>query len=247
MQRRHWLLLATIASMSTTILAACESDDSTSPPLDAGASDAPADHTADHSDSASAQDANVADASAADAADAAVTDTSTPDTSAPDGNVPEASVPDTSVPDASVPDTSVPDTSVPDTSVPDTSVPDTSVPDTSVPDTSVPDTSVPDAADASVADAADAGNMHVFDWSFAIASGAGQMVTVKVGDFVSWHNTDGATHTVTSVQGSAFAFDTGNIAGGATSTPIQFTTAGTFVYYCKIHGITSMKGAITVQ
>ena len=55
---------------------------------------------------------------------------------------------------------------------------------------------------------------------------------VTVGQTVSWHNVQGVTHTATQNGGG---FDTGNIANGATSTPIQITTAGDPAYHCAIH------------
>ncbi len=65
---------------------------------------------------------------------------------------------------------------------------------------------------------------------------------VTVGQTVSWHNALGTTHTATADGGG---FDTGNIAGGATSAPITMTTAGTFGYHCGIHP--SMVGTLTVN
>lgn len=63
--------------------------------------------------------------------------------------------------------------------------------------------------------------------------------TVKVGQTVAWHNADSIPHNPT---GSGI--DTGAIAGGATSAPIQFTTAGTVDYHCGIHP--SMVGTLNV-
>jgi plastocyanin len=65
--------------------------------------------------------------------------------------------------------------------------------------------------------------------------------SVAIGTTVEVSNTDGATHTFTSADGS---FDTGNIAGGATAT-VTFDTAGTIDYFCSIHP--SMTGSITVE
>lgn len=67
--------------------------------------------------------------------------------------------------------------------------------------------------------------------------------TVSVGQTVAWHNGDSSTHTATSnVSG---AFDTGNIGGGATSSPITMDTAGTFTYHCSLHP--SMTGTLVVE
>lgn len=56
--------------------------------------------------------------------------------------------------------------------------------------------------------------------------------TVTVGQTVSWRNTRGTTHTATANGG---AWNTGNIAPGATSTPITMNTQGPFAYSCNIH------------
>jgi len=62
---------------------------------------------------------------------------------------------------------------------------------------------------------------------------------VKVGQKVAWHNADSIAHTAT---GSGF--DTGSIAGGATSSPITITTAGTLDYHCSFHP--TMVGSLSV-
>ena len=72
----------------------------------------------------------------------------------------------------------------------------------------------------------------------------GSALTVSVGDRVIWSNGDSAPHTATSDAGVAPAFDTGNIAPGATGS-VTFATAGTFAYTCKIHP--NMHGTITVS
>jgi plastocyanin len=60
-----------------------------------------------------------------------------------------------------------------------------------------------------------------------------------VGNTVAWHNADSIAHTATGQ-----AFDTGVIAPGATSAPIRFTTAATFLYRCTIHP--TMTGSVQV-
>jgi plastocyanin len=65
---------------------------------------------------------------------------------------------------------------------------------------------------------------------------------VKAGQTVSWKNGDAITHTATADNG---AFNTGNIAPGATSAPITMAAAGTIAYHCAIHP--SMIGAVQVQ
>jgi plastocyanin len=66
-------------------------------------------------------------------------------------------------------------------------------------------------------------------------------LTVPVNTTVIWTNKDGMAHTVTS---SNALFDSGPISSGSIFTR-QFTTAGTFSYFCSIH--TVMTGKIVVQ
>jgi plastocyanin len=70
-------------------------------------------------------------------------------------------------------------------------------------------------------------------------------LTVAQGAVVTWKNNDGMTHTATSDNSSAFQFDTGDIAAGATSRSVTFTQSGTFAYHCTHHS--GMHGSITVQ
>src|SRR6267143_3034876 len=67
-------------------------------------------------------------------------------------------------------------------------------------------------------------------------------IQVMVGSTVSWTNATAPVHTATSDTG---AWDTGNIAPGATSTAISFPTTGTFAYHCAIHP--SMTGSVVVS
>ena len=67
-------------------------------------------------------------------------------------------------------------------------------------------------------------------------------IQIMVGSTVTWTNATAPTHTATSDTG---AWDTGNIASGATSTAISFPTAGTFTYHCAIHP--SMTGSVIVS
>ena len=74
-------------------------------------------------------------------------------------------------------------------------------------------------------------------------------LTVAAGTTVTWENGDGGGHTVTSATGSADTYDLA-LASGTVSH--QFTTAGTYNYYCNNHGFngtppTGMHGTITVQ
>ena len=64
--------------------------------------------------------------------------------------------------------------------------------------------------------------------------------TVRAGSTVTWFNADASVHTVTS---TGSAFDSGNLASGATYSH-TFTQAGTYQYYCVIHP--NMKGTIIV-
>jgi plastocyanin len=86
----------------------------------------------------------------------------------------------------------------------------------------------------------DGGNTQVAISNFAYSS-----LTVPMGTTVTWKNNDSMAHTATSDTGSAFSFDTGSIASGATSSGITFTQAGTFAYHCTFHS--GMHGSITVQ
>ncbi len=64
--------------------------------------------------------------------------------------------------------------------------------------------------------------------------------SVKVGQSVSWTNSDKIAHTAT-----GDGWDTGQFAPGQTSAPIKFSTAGTFKYHCTIHP--TMTGTLNVQ
>jgi plastocyanin len=66
-------------------------------------------------------------------------------------------------------------------------------------------------------------------------------VSVAPGGQVTVQNQDSATHTVTSSDG---AFDTGDIAGGATATFTAPSTPGTYQFHCDIHP--DMTGTLTV-
>jgi plastocyanin len=72
--------------------------------------------------------------------------------------------------------------------------------------------------------------------------------TVTAGATVTWTNQDAFNHTVTSAPGSADTYTSGNVAGGATFSH-TFNAAGTYAYYCTIHGTptTGMRGTIVVR
>jgi plastocyanin len=66
-------------------------------------------------------------------------------------------------------------------------------------------------------------------------------ITVTAGTTITWTNKDGAVHTVT---GDTGLFDSGDIAANGTYTH-KFSTAGTFLYHCKVH--TTMTGTVVVN
>ena len=74
--------------------------------------------------------------------------------------------------------------------------------------------------------------------------------TVAVGTLVTWVNKDGFAHTATSSSAPAGAatFSSGNVAGGG-QFQVTFATAGTYQYYCTIHGSpgAGMHGTVVVQ
>lgn len=65
-------------------------------------------------------------------------------------------------------------------------------------------------------------------------------ISVKVGDTVTFTNSDGAPHTCTADDKS---FDTGRMTKGKSGT-ITLTTAGDFPFHCAVHP--GMKGVIHV-
>jgi plastocyanin len=66
---------------------------------------------------------------------------------------------------------------------------------------------------------------------------------VQMGQTVAWRNADNLPHT--SSQVGTAGFETGTIAGGATSLPIRMTAAGRLDYFCRIHP--SMVAALEVS
>ena len=76
-------------------------------------------------------------------------------------------------------------------------------------------------------------------------------LTITAGTPVTWQNGTAITHTVTSSASSTEAFSSGSVAGGGTFNH-TFPTAGTYNYFCTIHGADGtppigMHGTITVQ
>ena len=67
-------------------------------------------------------------------------------------------------------------------------------------------------------------------------------VTAKVGDVITWTNSDSAPHKVGLDDGSCTM--SGNIAGGGGKASLVFSVAGTYPFHCTIHS--QMKGTITI-
>jgi plastocyanin len=92
-------------------------------------------------------------------------------------------------------------------------------------------------------------------------------VTVAVGSYVRFMNSDGFTHTVTSIAGTTFpasspfdasalvphgdrlstGFSAGQLVSGATSAPILADEPGTYLYGCFYHYAAPMRAEIIVQ
>jgi len=71
---------------------------------------------------------------------------------------------------------------------------------------------------------------------------APRTLTVAPGTMITVVNADAVSHTLTAVSG---AFDTGDIAGGATAHFAAPTTPGTYPYRCDIHQF--MTGTLVVS
>jgi plastocyanin len=76
-------------------------------------------------------------------------------------------------------------------------------------------------------------------------------LTITHGTTVTWKNGDAVQHQVASAIGSIDTYNSNFIAGGGTYSH-TFATAGTYQYYCTIHGVdgtppTGMHGTITVN
>ncbi len=68
-----------------------------------------------------------------------------------------------------------------------------------------------------------------------------QSLSVQLGDTVTWHNSDAASHTATADGGK---WGTSAIASGGNSAPILMDAVGAFPYHCAIHP--GMTGTIVV-
>lgn len=71
------------------------------------------------------------------------------------------------------------------------------------------------------------------------------VLVIGLNNTIVLKNEDTSDHTATSNPGDPVAFDTGDIAGLASSDPIIFTTPGTYGYHCQFHPA-YMHGIITV-
>jgi plastocyanin len=92
------------------------------------------------------------------------------------------------------------------------------------------------------------GGGHTLSLAMSGSAFSPALDTVAAGSTVTWTNNDAVTHTVTSAPGSADTYSSGNL-GGAATFQHTFATAGTYVYYCTIHGTPTagMKATIVVQ
>ncbi len=70
-------------------------------------------------------------------------------------------------------------------------------------------------------------------------------VTIQAGQTVLWANNGNISHTSTSDSTSTFSWDTGTVVPSGVSTPVAFTTPGTYTYHCEIHPF--MHGAVIVN
>lgn len=69
-------------------------------------------------------------------------------------------------------------------------------------------------------------------------------LTVGSGTEVSFENLDRAAHTVTSADGSALAFDSGDLGEGDVFTQ-TFDEPGTYDYFCEVHP--TMRASVVVE
>lgn len=70
-----------------------------------------------------------------------------------------------------------------------------------------------------------------------------QPINAKVGDVITWTNTDSAAHKVGLDDGSCTMG--ANIAGSGGKASLVFNKAGTYPFHCTIHS--NMKGTITIS
>jgi len=68
-------------------------------------------------------------------------------------------------------------------------------------------------------------------------------VSAKVGDVITWTNSDSAPHRVALDDGSCQM--SGNIPGGGGKASLVFSAPGTYPFHCSVHP--TMKGTITIS
>ena len=71
------------------------------------------------------------------------------------------------------------------------------------------------------------------------------VLVIGLNNTIVMKNEDTADHTITSNPGDPVSFDTGDVTAGTSSSPLTFTTPGTYPYHCQFHPGT-MHGTITV-
>ena len=77
----------------------------------------------------------------------------------------------------------------------------------------------------------------------AVANFEWGAVSAKVGDVVTWTNSDSAPHAVALDDGSCSMSD--NIAASGGTRSLKFNVAGSFPFHCSVHP--NMKGTITIS
>lgn len=77
-----------------------------------------------------------------------------------------------------------------------------------------------------------------------------EVITIKVGDTVEWHNTGGISHSVEFLSGEgpeAVAMSASHLMIPNGMYSRKFTAPGTYVYACRFHIISGMAGKIVVR
>lgn len=112
-----------------------------------------------------------------------------------------------------------------------------SAPPASTPPTQAPVSQAPAGACTTTADAA-AVSVTIAGFAFDP-----DPVSAKVGQVIGWTNQDGAPHSATLDSGEC---RTPNL-GKGDSAGLVFSQAGTFKYFCSVHGKASMSGTIVIE
>ena len=79
--------------------------------------------------------------------------------------------------------------------------------------------------------------------SSTVAGFAWEPVTAKVGDVITWTNSDAAPHRV--ALDDATCKMSGNIPGNGGKASLVFSVAGTYPFHCSVHP--NMTGTITIN